>query len=582
VETQVLAGEPGAYRLTQDLPSIQVPPTVQAILAARIDRLPPDEKSLLQTASVIGNEVPLTLLQAIAEMSNEALHPCLMHLQSAEFLYETSLFPERVYTFKHALTHEVAYGSLLQERRRVLHAHIVEEMERLAGDQLAEQVERLAHHAFRGEAWDKALVYFRQAGFKAMERSAYREAMAYFEPALRVLQHLPESRATLEYGIDLRLNIRYALFLLGELEPILGFLQEAETLAERLGTPRRLCEVASRLCHHLVMLGVPDRARYYGERALTIAQAHSDMAGKDAAYRQLGVAYLSIGDYQRTIDFLRPIVAASERETLFSLYSSHALAAISPRVWSIWALTEIGIFAEGMAYGQEALRIGEASDDPYSILNACFGIGYLYLHKGELSPAISILEKGVELCDIWDIQIPFPLVASQLGAAYTLAGRLDNAIPLLELAIARATSFHVPWYQARRLVWLSEALLLAGRTEEATAIAERAIDFAHTHKECGNEAHALRLQGDITMHRNPLDIKQAETHYQQALALANELGMRPLQAHCHRGLGKLYRQTGQAEPARAELTTAIEMYRDMEMTFWLPETEAALAEVEGQ
>jgi tetratricopeptide (TPR) repeat protein len=140
----------------------------------------------------------------------------------------------------------------------------------------------------------------------------------------------------------------------------------------------------------------------------------------------------------------------------------------------------------------------------------------------------------------------------------------------------------VPWYQARRLVWLSEALLLAGRTEEATAIAERAIDFAHTHKECGNEAHALRLQGDITMHRNPLDIKQAETHYQQALTLANELGMRPLQAHCHRGLGTLYSRTRQAEQARNELSTAIEMYRDMEMTFWLPETEAALAAVEGR
>jgi tetratricopeptide (TPR) repeat protein len=329
------------------------------------------------------------------------------------------------------------------------------------------------------------------------------------------------------------------------------------------------------------MLGVPDRARYYGERALTIAQAHSDLAGENSAYTQLGVACLSVGDYQRTIDFLRPIVAASEHETLFGLYSSHALAAISPRVWSIWALTEIGIFAEGMAYGQEALRIGEASDDPYSILNACFGIGYLYLHKGESSPAISILEKGVELCDIWDIQIPFPLVASQLGAAYTLAGRLDNAIPLLELAIARATSFHVPWYQARRLVWLSEALLLAGRTEEATAIAERAIDFAHTHKECGNEAHALRLQGDIAMHRDPPEIDQAEIHYQQALSLANELGMRPLQAHCHRGLGTLYSQTGQSEQARAELSRAIEMYRDMEMTFWLPETEAVLSAVEG-
>ena len=157
VETGVLVGTPGAYRLAQAVPSIQVPATVQAVLAARIDRLPPEEKRLLQTAAVIGMEVPLALLQAIAELPEETLHRGLTHLQAAEFLYETRLFPEHAYTFKHALTHEVAYRSLLQERRRALHTQIVEALETLAGDRLADQVERLADHAVRGEVWDKAL-----------------------------------------------------------------------------------------------------------------------------------------------------------------------------------------------------------------------------------------------------------------------------------------------------------------------------------------------------------------------------------------------------------------------------------------
>ena len=164
VETRVLLGEPGAYRLAQALPTIHVPATVQAVLAARIDRLPAEEKRLLQTAAVIGTEIPLPLLQAIAELPEAALHRSLVHLQAAEFLYETRLFPDHEYTFKHALTHEVAYGSLLQERRRVLHARIVEALEALAGERLAEQVELLAYHALRGEVWDKALAYFRQAG----------------------------------------------------------------------------------------------------------------------------------------------------------------------------------------------------------------------------------------------------------------------------------------------------------------------------------------------------------------------------------------------------------------------------------
>ena len=172
-------------RLAQALPTIQVPATVQAVLAARIDRLPPEAKRLLQTAAVIGTEVPLPLLQAIAELPETALHHGLAHLQAAEFLYETRLFPDHAYTFKHALTHEVAYSSLLQERRHVLHARIVEALEALAGDRVAEQVERLAHHAVRGEVWDKALVYCRQAGDKALARSAYREAVGSFRAGAR-------------------------------------------------------------------------------------------------------------------------------------------------------------------------------------------------------------------------------------------------------------------------------------------------------------------------------------------------------------------------------------------------------------
>src|SRR5262249_30812447 len=174
------------------LPPMQVPATVQGVLAARIDRLPPEEKRLLQTAAVIGTEAPWPLLQAIADLPEEALHSSLAHLQTAEFLYETRLFPEQEYTFKHALTHEVAYGSLLVERRRALHARIVEALEALAGDRVAEQVERLAHHALRGEVWDKAVAYCRQAGVRVLWSSAYREAVVWFEQALVALTHLPE------------------------------------------------------------------------------------------------------------------------------------------------------------------------------------------------------------------------------------------------------------------------------------------------------------------------------------------------------------------------------------------------------
>src|SRR5262245_41644197 len=199
-----------------------MPATVQAILAARIDRLTPEDKRLLQTAAVIGTEVPWPLLHAIADTPEAGLHRGLGQLQAAEFLYETSLFPEHAYTFKHALTHEVAYRSLLQERRRALHTRIVEAIEGLFADRLTEQVERLAHHAVRGEVWDKALTYGRQAGEKAQARSAYREAVVCFEQALSALTHLPEQHTTREQAIDLRLALRSALLPLGDLGRILA------------------------------------------------------------------------------------------------------------------------------------------------------------------------------------------------------------------------------------------------------------------------------------------------------------------------------------------------------------------------
>jgi predicted ATPase len=279
VETHVLVGDCGAYHLVQPLASLQMPATVQAMLAACIDRLPPEEKRLLQTAAVIGTEVPLPLLQAIAELPEASLQRGLARLQAAEFLYETRLFPEREFTFKHALTHEVAYGSLLQERRRTLHVRIVAALEALAGDRVAEvasgrspdQVERLAHHALRGEVWAKALAYCRQAGEKAMARSAHREAVSYFEQALSALPHLPETYATREQAIDLRLALRSALMPSGIFGRVLVYLREAETLAAALDDSPRLEQVSVLLSGHFWLMGAHDQAITAAQRALSLA-----------------------------------------------------------------------------------------------------------------------------------------------------------------------------------------------------------------------------------------------------------------------------------------------------------------------
>ena len=582
VETGVLVVERSAYRLAKPLVSMQVPATVQAVLAARIDRLPPDEKRLLQAAAVIGTNVPFALLQAIAEVPEEPLHLGLTHLQAAEFLYKTRLFPEIEYTFKHALTHQVAYESLLQERRRALHARIVEALEALAGDRVAEQVERLAHHALRGEVWEKALAYFRQAGEKALARSAYREAVGSFEQALSALQHLPERRDTLEQAIDLRLALRTALHPSGDSGGILAYLREAEALAAALDDSRRLGQVSMFLSQHFYVMGAHDQAIASGQRTLALATASEDFVLHALANRYLGVAYQLQGDYRRAIDCCTQTVASLEGARRHERFGQVVLPAVSSYAWLAWCHAELGMFAEGRDLGEEGLRIAEAVDHPGSLMLASWGLGLLTLYQGSMHRALPLLERAVSLCQEAGFLIYFPLMAAALGAAYTRFGRGTDAVPLLTQAMEQTTATEMAGFQALCGLPLGEAQMLAGRLKEAHALTERALALAREHQERGNQAYALCLLGEITARRQPPEHERAEAHYRQALALAEELGMRPLQAHCHRGLGTLYAMTGQCEQARAELSLAIELYKAMEMTFWLPQAEAALAQVEGR
>jgi class 3 adenylate cyclase/tetratricopeptide (TPR) repeat protein len=579
VETGVLAGERSTYRLAQPLESLQVPATVQAVLAARIDRLPPEEKRLLQTAAVIGTEVPWPLLQAIADAPDEALHRGLAHLQAAEFLYETSLFPERAYTFKHALTHEVAYGGVLRERQRLLHSRIVAAIEQRDADRLADQVERLAHHALRGEVWDKAVTYCRQAGDKAVARSAGREAVACFEQALVALEHLPEGRARHEQAIDVRFGLRNALGQRLEPSRILAYLREAEGLAQALGDQYRLGWGAAYMTDCFMATGDPRRAVEVGQRALALAETLGDAALQVVMHLFLGRVYYSLGDYPQAIDLLRQHLASLDGALLREHFSLPGLPAVMSRDVLARCLAEVGAFTEGLAHGEDGLRIAEAVDHPQSLSAACYGIGSVSLHKGALHHAIAWLERGLDVCRVWDLPLLVSLNSSALGYAYVLAGRVSDALPLLEQSVSTEA---MQIMRGRVHVWLSEAYLHLGRLDEALALAVRGLELCRAHARQGEQAWALRLLGEIHAHRQPPEAELAETSYREALTLAEALGMRPLQAHCHRGLGMLYDTTGQRQQARAALTAAIDLYRDMDMTFWLPQTQEALAQVEGQ
>jgi tetratricopeptide (TPR) repeat protein len=557
----------------------QIPATAQAILAARIDRLAPEDKRLLQAAAVIGKDVPVALLQALADVPEDALRRGLSHLQGAEFLYETSLFPDLEYTFKHALTHEVAYSSLLQERRRALHARIVAAIEPLHAERLTEHTERLAHHAMRGELWDKAVAYLRQAGARAFMRSANREAVAHFEQALAALAHRPESRETHEEGVDVRLALRNALWPLGGFESGLGHLRDAERLAKELGDQRRLGWIAAYLAEYTRMTGHAADAPGFAERALTIGEELGDLTLRVAANYYLGTSYFVAGAYPRTDEFFPRILQLLDGDRFRERCGLAGFPVVMSRMFWTLALAERGEFDRGISEGQEGVRLAEMLDHPYSLACAWRGLGRVHGARGSFDDGIRVTERGLTLARDRHLLQIWPEIAEQLGYMYTLSGRVADGVAMLEEALDAMEAMGMVQWRTPLLVHLGEAYLLASRPEDARALADRSLALATERGHRGSEAWGLRLLGEIASHDDRPDVAAAEAHYPAAMALASELGMRPLAAHCHLGLGQLHRRTGNPGKADEHLAAATALYREMEMTFWLSKAEAAPREL---
>jgi len=296
----------------------------------------------------------------------------------------------------------------------------------------------------------------------------------------------------------------------------------------------------------------------------------------------LALVYRATGDYAQAFEYYRRLVELIPADRLYERFALGGVPAVQCRAMLVQCLAEQGAFAVAQGYIDEAIRIAEHVGHTISVLHAYHEAGYLALRSGDLVQAIPILERGFALCQMRQAQAFITRFHSTLGAAYTLSGRVDEALRLLEQSVEESVATGLLAYYAHSLIHLSGAYLRTGRFEDATTVAAQALTYCLEHKERGNEAMARCTLGEIAAQHDPPDVEQVTAHYQQALALAEELGMRPLQAHCHRGLGTLYTQCGQWEPARAQLSTAMAMYRTMEMMLWLPETEAALAQVEGR
>jgi len=579
-ETGGIVVENGEARLSR--PDVTVPATIHDIIAARIDRIAEPLKPTLQVAAVVGRRFGISLVSRVLQVVPDHVAGHLQELHALDFVFPSAQDPELMYSFKHALTQDVVYAGLLDRRRRQHHAAAGHGLEELYAGRIDDVVELIAYHFGRGQVWDQAAKYFRQAAIKAQRKSAHREALACLEEALQAVRHLPETPETREQGIDVRLELRASLYPLGEFEKMLTYLQEAEAMAGAVADSRRLGLVSIHTAEYFRQTGRFAEARTRAEQALAMGDKLQDLSLRLYASHYLGLACNALGDYRRASDVLRAAVQSPQAEwrpDAFAgavLGSWEAFQAIT-LAWLARCLAELGEFEEGVDAGRRAVALAEEIGSPYILAAACIGLGCSSLVRGNLDAAVPVLERACSVAGEANLALLRPQAARLLGGAYLLAGRIDEGIALVRAAAEEVGSRRLLMQEAAVLALLGEACLFADRLDEASTAAQRALTFASERGQRGDAAAALLVLGEAAA-RSSLDIDKAEHHYLAAIALAGELEMRPLLARSHLGIGRLYLRAGDRDRAEDHLLTATRLFIAMDMPLWLRQAASSLSE----
>jgi predicted ATPase len=551
VETKVLVGERGGYRLTRPLHALEVPATVTALLAARIDRLTPEEKAVLQAASVIGTDVPFELLQASVDLPPDLLRRHLVHLQSAEFLYETTIFPELEYTFKHALTHEVAYGSLLGDRRRALHARIVAIIERLHADRLSEHAEQLAHHAIRGELWGPAVTYLHGAGTKAFGRSANAEAITYFTQGLDLAAKLPPTRE------QMRQELRLLLALGPALQATQGFggadvertYARARRLCEELGAPIELFQALWGLWLHTAGRGKFDAARRIAEELLAVAERLGDRTLLLEAHHAMLPSTLWTGEPDLTRRHGEHGMALYDRErhrSLAFLYGGHD-PGVCCRMHSGLALWILGYPGAALEQGRAGLALARELSHPLSIVNALPFAGIVHQLRGDVEATRELAGLVIALSTEHGFQQWLAFGRVLEGWLQAEQGSGDAAIAGLRRAIAEYRSTGNELYVPHFLSLVAAAHLKHGAIDEGLATVADALGMAEATGARLWDAELHRLEGELLLTRDPAADPDAEVAFRQAIEIARRQRAKSWELRATLSLTRLWQRRGKRQ-----------------------------------
>jgi len=436
-------------------------------------------------------------------------------------------------------------------------------------DRLTERLNELAIHAVRGELWNKAVLYGRQLGEKGYVRGAYREAITSYEQALAALDHLPESPETCVAAVELRLGAAQCLMNLVEHSRALALLNEAETQARRLDDRARLRRVLALISWSRRHHGDVEGSVLAAQQGLDVAVSIGDPLVIAGATQSLAVAFEAVGDFQGAARLLRRNVEALACDQPGPTRD----LAIDSRTWLARVLGILGDFPEGERLGHEALRLAMEHRREELALTAHASLGVVYSRKGAFDAATRVLEAGLAQARASDDRVWRNVIAGILGLVYARSGRSTEGVELLEQAVNDAVQKRTVYFLPLRLSELSIGYRLAGRSAEAWPLARRALELARSQSLRALEASTLLQLGALHADADPPDLREAQLHHREALALAGRLAMRPFVAHCHLGLATVCRRAGKPAEAREHLATAMTMYREMDMAYYLQQAE---------
>jgi predicted ATPase len=582
VDTGVLAGDPGAYRLTRPLQDIAVPATVQAVLAARIDRLPPDAKRLLQTAAVIGMEIPFPLLQTVADLAPETLHRSLAQLQGAEFLYETHLFPERVYTFKHALTQNVAYQSLLTSTRQQVHQQIAQALETRFPETAETQPELLAHHYTEAALPEPAVAYWQRAGQRAMDRSAHLEAISHVTTGIELLQILPETPEHIQQSLTLHIALGAALQMAkGNAAPeVENAYTQAYTLCQQVSETPELVPVLHGLCRFYLVRPQLHTAREIGETLLRLVQRADAPALAVLAHYDLGNTWLCLGALSAARQHLEEAIARytpdQRRALVFRMGPDPGVACRGLAAWTLWLL---GYPAQALARLHEALALAHELSHPFSLAYARCWATYVYQFCRDVPAVHEQAEAAVALATEQGFPLWVAVGTSLRGWTLAMQGRGEEGMTQLRQGIAsfRATgaAVVVPYL----CTMLADVCDHLGHTEDGLQALAEAHTLVEQHDERWWEAEIYRLRGVLLLRQPGTPQAEAEAWLQRALDVARRQEAKALELRAAMSLSRLWQQQGKQAEARALLAPIYAWFTEGFDTPDLQEAKALLEEL---